>query len=900
MRTFFAWLLQIIFPFLAYGEGSPSGVFSFVEGDEVAWDSSSRNQRVVPLPGEVFASQDRLQTGSKSRSEMVFAENVVIRIGPYTLFTLQQEERLLKLEEGSVLLQKDPSAKPWELQTGGLIAAVSGSTLLVSRPDPQTEIIYLLETSNARGLEIRFPAGTPQLPAPLKTGQLLISENNQTREVIPFDPALLWNSSPLGKIFPGTVWPACIGQIPSRTPPRASLAWGTNWNSCEGYPAAVARRMEKLLPVDRQILRGAYGDPGGIPTLIREGSGSLMVDPEGHHPLSAALDTARMDLVRLLLPAFQGSPYLARGRQIFPAHMLARSPLPRAILMLPEQEFSEFLKIAPPSRRDVWDAAAVVGNYLLRREDGPQGFFADSIPRNWITLTRLGTGLSREEQRQLISNVLIPVLMSFSGWDLLFSESFFIPAVGESRLPLQTGVVFSKSEKPITPLPFVQNARANLIGGIGMEDNFQMYLSARAQQLEFSPKVELFLPGQDQSAKTKPKAFVTLHDLASDLLRQPATPYSDHFIPALRLLSLVLGPQATPWPFFQPPGQAQRASSADTLPEDFRELAQNYLRTQENGSWREDVRLVAGRLVLPLGEKAVASPLRLAPNGTFAGPVQKGRGALFYIRGHWPLFLPYPDGEGGWLAWWGDLQPKPMHAADGVGVKGRLAPVRTPPNPQAKPRLEISLADPPYPMASGSMAGSSPDWDKTVAKITFSPTDSFEVKGLAPLPYHMVIRFAGFLPWTGQFFPTRGQILDLGTLPIKEAPRISVSHLERSRLGSGSWQDPLPVASETLICDGETPWASRTRDSQGNPLAQIQLDPRENLIEARPSGGFRIRDLGFMVVVGPGSFARLPAESIGSPDNSPATSMELKKGRTYLLEGDGDHGSLQWLIAIGP
>lgn len=900
MSTFSSFSVLVILSFFNAWSQTKSGIFSVVEGDEVGWDSSLQNRRLVPLTGETFASRDRLQTGSRSRSELIFAENVVIRVGPHSLFTLQQEERILSLEQGSVLLQKTPSADSWTIQTGGMTAAVSGTTLLLTRPNLSTEMVYLLETSDPQGLVISFPVGTPQLSGPLRPGQILISENNRTREVIPFDPAIFWASSPLGKSFPGTVWPECAGKIPSFTPARANLNWPTNWNSCQGYPAAVAQRMEKLLPVDRQILRGAYGSAVEAKALTREGSLSQMADAEGHHPLSAALDTARMDVVRLLLPAFQSGPYQARGRQEFPAHMLARSPLAKAILMLPQKEFSEFLKIASPSRRDVWDAAAVVANYLLRREQGANGFFDPAIPLNWITLTRAGVGLSREEQRQMISTCLIPVLMSFPGWDMLFAESFFIPEAGESLLPLHAGTVASPSGKPIPLLPDVQNGQASLIGGLQIKDNFQTYLSARVQRMEFSPRVELTLPDETQSAKTKPKAFVTLHDLASDLLRQPAKPNSDHFIPALRLLSLVLGPQATPWPFFQPPGQAQRASSADTLPEDFRELAQNYLRTQENGSWREDVRLVAGRLVLPLGEKAVASPLRLASNGTFAGPVQKGRGALFYIRGHWPLFLPYPDGEGGWLAWWGDLQPKPMHAADGVWVKGRLAPVRTPPNPQAKPRLEISLADPPYPMASGSMAGSSPDWDKTVAKITFSPTDSFEVKGLAPLPYQMVIRFAGFLPWTGQFFPTRGQILDLGTLPIQEAPRISVSHLERSRLGSGSWQDPLPVASETLICDGETPWPSRTRDSQGNPLAQIQLDPRENLIEARPSGGFRIRDLGFMVVVGPGSFARLPAESIGSPDNSPATSLELKKGRTYLLEGDGDHGSLQWLIAIGP
>lgn len=895
MSTFSSFSVLVILSFFNAWSQTKSGIFSVVEGDEVGWDSSLQNRRLVPLTGETFASRDRLQTGSRSRSELIFAENVVIRVGPHSLFTLQQEERILSLEQGSVLLQKTPSANSWTIQTGGMTAAVSGTTLLLTRPNLSTEMVYLLETSDPQGLVISFPVGTPQLSGPLRPGQILISENNRTREVIPFDPAIFWASSPLGKSFPGTVWPECAGKIPSFTPARANLNWPTNWNSCQGYPAAVAQRMEKLLPVDRQILRGAYGSAVEAKALTREGSLSQMADAEGHHPLSAALDTGRMDVVRLLLPAFQSGPYQARGRQEFPAHMLARSPLAKAILMLPQKEFSEFLKIASPSRRDVWDAAAVVANYLLRREEGANGFFDPAIPLNWITLTRAGVGLSREEQRQMISTCLIPVLMSFPGWDMLFAESFFIPEAGESLLPLHAGTVASPSGKPIPLLPDVQNGQASLIGGLQIKDNFQTYLSARVQRMEFSPRVEITLPDETQSAKTKED--ILLRDLASDLLKQAAQPHRDHFLPALRLLSLILGPQITPRPFFQPSGKPQRTSSAEELPAEFRELAQTYLRSQEDGSWRDDVRLVAGRLLLPPGEKAVATPLRLAPDGIFAGPVQKGRGALFYIRGHWPLFLPYPDGEGGWMAWWGELQPKPMNPADAVLVQGRLAPVRTPPNPQAKPQLEISLADPPYPMASGSPAGSSPEWDKTVTKINFHPTESFEVKGLAPLPYRMVIRFAGFLPWTGQFFPTRGQILNLGALPIKEAPRLSVSHVERSRSGTSPWQSPLPVASETVVCDGETPWASRSRNAQGNPLAEIKLAPEEGRVQARLSSGFRIRDLGFMVVLGPGSFARLPDEK-GS--TSETLSLELKKGRTYLVEGDGDRESLQWLISLAP
>ena len=897
MRIGGLWMLSF-FPLVCLA-GTEDGVFSVVEGDEVFWDSQKQNQRSYPQAGEIFESKDRLQTGNRSRSEMLFAENVVVRVGPNTQFTLQRRERLFSVEAGDLLLQKEPAADSWTLQTGGLSAAISGSTVLFSRPSPQQEFLYLLETSSSNGVEVRFPLGTPQLSSPLRTGQLLISENGRSREVIPFDPAILWNSSPLGQTFPGTVWSSCIDKIPSRSPPRSTLAWTTNWNSCEGYPATLARRVQTLLPADRKILRGAYGTVEEAKVLVEEGSVSTITDPEGHHSLSAALDTGRMDLVRILLPAFNPGPYQAKGREEFPSHFLYRSPWPKAVLMLSEKNFSEFLTLGSANRREVWDVAAVVGNYLLRKEEGPQGFYDISIPRNWVSLVKQSRGISKEEKRELISSCLIPALMSFTGWEILFQESFFLPEGGEASLPLKSSSGTARSAPPLSLLSIGQDGSASMIGGIQISDNFQTYASARAQRMELNPRVELSLPKGKPAGAAKGQPQIRLRELAEFLLDLPAEPSQDHFLPAMRLLALVLGPKDTPRPFSEATGPAQIYSSPETLPESVRILGDSYFRTMKDGVYDKGVRLVAGRLVLPAGEKTVASPLRLEKDGYFCGPLGPGRGALFYIRGHWPLLVPYPKEEGA-IAWWGTLRPTPVSAEDAATIKGRLHPTRTPPNPHAKPSLNICLATPPYTMSSGSPAGTSPDWQNQVATVVFPATDAFEVKGLAPMPYQLSIRLAGFFPWKGSVFPRRGQVMDLGSVPLKEAPLLNLRHVERIVSPDGTIRSPGAVKAEAVICDGETRLRSRQNDKTGKPLMEITFAPEEDAIRLESPMDFRLRDLGFMVVVGPASFERVPSDPAGAQSSAVTEASKLKKGFTYLLEGKAEEGNFQWLFSVEP
>ena len=203
-------------------------------------------------------------------------------------------------------------------------------------------------------------------------------------------------------------------------------------------------------------------------------------------------------------------------------------------------------------------------------------------------------------------------------------------------------------------------------------------------------------------------------------------------------------------------------------------------------------------------------------------------------------------------------------------------------------------------MSSGSPAGNSPDWQNQVATVVFPATDAFEVKGLAPLPYQLSIRLEGFFPWKGSVFPRRGQIMDLGSLPMKEAPLLNLRHVERLVSPDGTIRSPSTVKAEAVICDGETRLRSRQEDKTGKPLMEITFASEEDAIRLESPMDFRLRDLGFMVVVGPDSFGRIPPESAGNQSPRAAEASKLKKGFTYLWEGKSEEGNFQWLFSVEP
>jgi hypothetical protein len=72
-----------------------------------------------------------LKTGVKSRSELLFQDNTLTRIGPETSFSLKAGTRDLTLEQGAMLLQVPKGIGGAKIRTAAVTAALTGTTIMV-------------------------------------------------------------------------------------------------------------------------------------------------------------------------------------------------------------------------------------------------------------------------------------------------------------------------------------------------------------------------------------------------------------------------------------------------------------------------------------------------------------------------------------------------------------------------------------------------------------------------------------------------------------------------------------------------------------------------------------------------------------------------------------------------
>jgi len=72
-----------------------------------------------------------LQTGVRSRSELLFQDNTLTRIGAETFFSFKTGTRDLTLEKGSMLLQVPKGLGGAKIHTGAVTAAITGTTIMM-------------------------------------------------------------------------------------------------------------------------------------------------------------------------------------------------------------------------------------------------------------------------------------------------------------------------------------------------------------------------------------------------------------------------------------------------------------------------------------------------------------------------------------------------------------------------------------------------------------------------------------------------------------------------------------------------------------------------------------------------------------------------------------------------
>jgi hypothetical protein len=88
-----------------------------------------------------------LKTGVKSRSELLFQDNTLTRIGPETSFSFKAGTRDLTLEQGTILLQVPKGLGGAKIRTGAVTASLTGTTIMLQYMRAKHIRVLVLEGS---------------------------------------------------------------------------------------------------------------------------------------------------------------------------------------------------------------------------------------------------------------------------------------------------------------------------------------------------------------------------------------------------------------------------------------------------------------------------------------------------------------------------------------------------------------------------------------------------------------------------------------------------------------------------------------------------------------------------------------------------------------------------------
>src|SRR5438876_7697020 len=99
------------------------------------------------LMREVIKDDLGLRTGARSRSELLFQDNTLTRLGAETFFSFKTGTRDMTLEKGSMLLQVPKGLGGAQIHTAAVTAAITGTTLIMEYSPAQYLKVLVLEGS---------------------------------------------------------------------------------------------------------------------------------------------------------------------------------------------------------------------------------------------------------------------------------------------------------------------------------------------------------------------------------------------------------------------------------------------------------------------------------------------------------------------------------------------------------------------------------------------------------------------------------------------------------------------------------------------------------------------------------------------------------------------------------
>ncbi|MFZ9874576.1 MAG: FecR domain-containing protein [Candidatus Methylacidiphilales bacterium] len=108
---------------------------------------------------EKIGEKSKVTTAASSMAELTFADTSITRLGANSLFSFQSKERLIKLDQGSVLVNTPPGNGGATVDCGGVTGAVSGTTFMASRDVSGNVMFLMLEGSGTLKVTINTPTG---------------------------------------------------------------------------------------------------------------------------------------------------------------------------------------------------------------------------------------------------------------------------------------------------------------------------------------------------------------------------------------------------------------------------------------------------------------------------------------------------------------------------------------------------------------------------------------------------------------------------------------------------------------------------------------------------------------------------------------------------------------------
>lgn len=161
--------------------------------------SGSQSPPVHAKPEDVLTNSGYVRTGNRSRTELVFKDMTLTRLGPNTVFSFNRKTRELQLESGSLMIHVFDPSGACKLRAAGVTAGITGTTLICEASSNTTRL-FLLE-SKTKGVALTHASGDKQLLRPGETIHLnpksFLSSPQQ------FNVSEKWKSSETGEKMGG-------------------------------------------------------------------------------------------------------------------------------------------------------------------------------------------------------------------------------------------------------------------------------------------------------------------------------------------------------------------------------------------------------------------------------------------------------------------------------------------------------------------------------------------------------------------------------------------------------------------------------------------------------------------------------------------------------------------------